>query len=251
MYDELSQLFGGYLHQDFDLEHDSPDAAVRDYATSGPQDAVRAVRDIDALVAEGLPESRLREQVFKLGCDYYFVADGYTAYGWLAHVRDLLTTEVDRLVGFTVHVGLEKLDRTESGAVTGPIWVRTGGADFPETGWTDFPVVLLTGWLSEFVTAVDRGRSGPGVVSLPFMEGPYTLHLVRDADLDHWTVTRHGPEGDAAGAVGVGGTTVLEGLWHPARALVAACRSYGWADDDIDGLTATLSVLEARGRIRG
>lgn len=251
MYEELAQLFGGYLHQDFDLEYGSPDAAVREYATVGPENAVRAVRDIDALVAEGLPEARLGERLFTLGCDYYFAAGGYSAYGWLAHVRDLLTAEIDRAAGFTVRFGDGDLHRTRSGVVVFPIWVRTGGIDFPEPGWPDFPVVLLTKWILEFVAVADLGPDGPGSVELGFMKGPYAVRLARTEDPERWAVTPRWAGSEAGQAAEVDEATVLERLWHPALSLVVACRSHGWDDVGVRCLSTAMSALEGRGRIRG
>jgi hypothetical protein len=45
----------------------------------------------------------------------------------------------------------QTLTRTDSGSVVGSIWLRSNQEpriDFPEAGWTDFPVAILGWWPS-------------------------------------------------------------------------------------------------------
>lgn len=233
MYDDLARLLGGYFHQDFVDVHGSPDAAVRAFAAGAPDVAAGTVRDIDALLAGELTEPRLTGLLTELGSCYDVHSDGYDARGWLAHVRELLTAELRRLAAFTVVVAPGDLERTASGAVTGPIWVRAAGTDFPEAGWTDFPVALIGGWLTELTAPREP-------TTLRFLEGPYELRLARAAAPDRWTLTARRTGAPPAVRTELALALAIDRLRHAGTAVAAYCRSRGWTDHDLEHLATIL-----------
>jgi hypothetical protein len=88
----LFQVLGGYLHQDFDLDYDSPDAALRAAATGqGYEQIGGAIREIDRLLAGPIGEDELMRLLERLTAGYSPELEGWGARDWLAHVRELLS----------------------------------------------------------------------------------------------------------------------------------------------------------------
>lgn len=66
------------------------------------------------------------------------------------------------------------LEMTSRGNITGQIWVVLDGESFPEDGWSDFPVVVLTWWIQ----ALDRlSGNFEKIAELRFMDGPFSIRL--------------------------------------------------------------------------
>ena len=102
-----------------------------------------------------------------------------------------------------VVIAPQSFDRSGSGSITGAIWLRHGArgerrADFPEPGWTDFPVVILAWWL-DALGALARGETG---------EASCLFMVERRRDADHQAKQDqergdepHAPPGECAGGL--------------------------------------------------
>lgn len=79
----LSQLFGAYLHQDWDLEFSSCWDAVRAFRESlSEQDLEHAVHEVEMLLR--MEDTPLRAEVFgELGLGYWPDGDGLELREWL------------------------------------------------------------------------------------------------------------------------------------------------------------------------
>ena len=87
----LARLCAAYLHQDWDLDGPSPDAAIRRFARDVPAPVVEGARaDIASLLASVRGESRLDAVLDALACGYKPSAAKTTARAWLTHVRSIL-----------------------------------------------------------------------------------------------------------------------------------------------------------------
>jgi hypothetical protein len=88
----LYQLFGGYFHEDWKVEHGSPDAAVRAFIAEAPPEAITAASaELDRLLSSGFDDAaltRLLDDGFR--CDYVPASDGIATSDWLARVRATL-----------------------------------------------------------------------------------------------------------------------------------------------------------------
>jgi len=88
----LFQLFGGYFHQDWRDEHETPDDAVQAFISEAPPDAVAAAAaELDRLLDGSLDDAailRLIEEGF--ASEFVPSIDGATTTDWLPHVRDML-----------------------------------------------------------------------------------------------------------------------------------------------------------------
>lgn len=88
---ELEQFFGGYFHQDWPLDHDTPAAVVDAFivdATGDERDAVAG--ELRELLRA--PDEVLGPPVAQLGAFYDPTADGLTVRGWLNAVLQRLTS---------------------------------------------------------------------------------------------------------------------------------------------------------------
>jgi hypothetical protein len=91
--DDLSQILGAYLHQDWADEFDSDESALRSALDSEPKDKIAAARRaLDRLLASQFTEAELREElVVRLGCYFDPSSKGMTYRQWLARVSQLLS----------------------------------------------------------------------------------------------------------------------------------------------------------------
>ena len=66
----------------------------------------------------------------------------------------------------------------EGGNVTGVVFVELESGAFPETGWSDFPVIILGWWTDAFLQLEEPTTRE---VKWRFMDGPHELTLTKMA----------------------------------------------------------------------
>lgn len=132
-----------------------------------------------------------------------------------------------------VKVDLEQFSRTRVGSIVGPLWVELGESAFPEKGWYDFPVVLLTWWGRAL-----RAHAGThSDVVLDFMDGPYEIRLKAAAEgCAAVFYDRHG-SGHVEYEATVDCARLRKTILGQSKQVLAHCRANDWANDD----TATLA----------
>ncbi len=87
----LGNFLGAYFHQDWMLDHDSPEAVVDDYVRSESEATVARLRDeLDALLARAPEEAELSALLHDCGCEYDPARDGVGYRDWLRSVRERL-----------------------------------------------------------------------------------------------------------------------------------------------------------------
>lgn len=236
MYANLELLLGAYLHLDFKLEYGTADDAVRGFAEGEPESVAGAVDDIERLLATGLDEDGLRESLYALGSGYRVEGDGFTPRSWLEHARELLRTELTERVEFWIRLTPTAFTRTEEGLVAGPVWVHLAGEAFPEPDRTDYPLLLLTEWLSRAASIDDQ-------VTLSYLDSPDELRLTRPDVSSPWTVTAHRKTGTPGPTLTMPADTLVTRIWQAGATAASACRSFGWSTGDLEALVATLNVL--------
>ena len=92
-FEELRHLFGAHFHQDFDLEYDDEDDAVRDYVDGHarwPEDVLAALHQMDEVLALGLSDTDLSDALAVLGSDSYPRTD---TTAWLRTLRAKVLAE--------------------------------------------------------------------------------------------------------------------------------------------------------------
>jgi hypothetical protein len=138
-----------------------------------------------------------------------------------------------------LRIVLSSLKLGSRGSVTGQIWFDDGDA-FPEVGWSDFPVVLVTWWLdllARLLSASDQeGR-------ISFMDGPFRVQATCRGDFLRLDFVSEHPGVKSSSRI----TTLAAAIDNAkdiARALVGECGRRGWASREIESLRRALAAAE-------
>ena len=120
----------------------------------------------------------------------------------------------------------------QGGSITGVIYIELETEAYPETGWSDFPVIILSGWAEALMEMPARRE-----VLWRFMDGPHRLTLTRVAG------------GGSPGALTYEllETRLLEAM----QRVVAYCDSRAMAAPDLEVLRANLLRLQANQTVQG
>lgn len=133
-------------------------------------------------------------------------------------------------MSFELVVGFEHLESTSDGRTVGPIHICLDGGAFPESGWWDFPCVVLASWIQTV-------SSGSSEFELTFFDGPMRIACARQArsvSLKGWTETGLGIEQRFDSQVDA---ALFEGeILRVATAVVAHCVSRGLSTGGLEKL---------------
>ena len=88
----FERLLGGYFHQDWDTAGATDADVILAFRRAEPTGQVAATAFEIGQVLQLYPgdPSKLDELLSRLGCEYYYQADGLTGIAWLERVRALL-----------------------------------------------------------------------------------------------------------------------------------------------------------------
>lgn len=87
-YPALENFLAAYFHQDWAMEHDTPEAVVAHYRDAEPAAQVDATRaELAQLLGEDLDEAQLAARARALGCEFDPGRDGRTWRAWLGAVQ--------------------------------------------------------------------------------------------------------------------------------------------------------------------
>jgi hypothetical protein len=95
---ETQDFFGSYFHQDWTVEHDTPDQVIADFLQTSDAETLLSInKELRALLKQNKEELVLREYLLKeLSCYYCYWNEWESGRAWLMHVQA------------TLHGGLEK-----------------------------------------------------------------------------------------------------------------------------------------------
>lgn len=80
----LSNFLGAYFHQDWAVEHGSPEAVVAYFLDHESDAEIAKVRgELERLAAQSLPEADLAQRLRVLGSEYDPTRDGGSYRAWL------------------------------------------------------------------------------------------------------------------------------------------------------------------------
>jgi hypothetical protein len=123
------------------------------------------------------------------------------------------------------------------------VWLRDGSretqADFPEVGWSDFPVALLSAWTADLQRFTRSVPVTGALVKCRFMDGPYSF-TVRAEHGSAWRI--HCSEDRTEGRSEPGPlwltdqASFLDSLYRAGRSVLAFCDSRGWWDAETEAL---------------
>ena len=146
----------------------------------------------------------------------------------------------------------ETLERSAHGGITGRVWLRDGSreiqADFPEVGWSDFPVDLLGAWGIELRRLARAVPAVGAVARCHFRDGPYSF-TVQALGGGAWRIScleERSTGTSLPSQVWVTDSSAfLDGLHRAARTTLAACDARGWWNADTETLRR---FVESRGQ---
>jgi hypothetical protein len=152
-----------------------------------------------------------------------------------------------RLPRVEIVVEPDTLERGADGTISGRVWLRDGSpevqADFPEVGWSDAPVALLTAWTAELYRFARAVPATGALATCRFVDGPYSF-TVRAERPDVWRVVcveeRSTGTGDAGPTWLTDRASFLRSLDQAARGVLAFCDARGWWNPDTEALRRRL-----------
>jgi hypothetical protein len=125
---------------------------------------------------------------------------------------------------FRINYDAQAFEKSQSGAIWGPIWITLGDDAFPEEHWNDMPVALL----NEFVRAVTQMKAGSREV-VRFFDGPFSVIFEQTA-VDSVDVSLNGSRVRSS----LEGTVERESLLTTVRSAASdvyrSCIEFGWLE---------------------
>jgi hypothetical protein len=85
------------------------------------------------------------------------------------------------LVDIKINIGIDTISKNKRNVVTSEIYFSCNDRFFPEHGWYDFSVVILTWWHKATIN-LSNSRSKGIVEEFDFMEGPLFVRGVKVSD---------------------------------------------------------------------
>ncbi|NRF72461.1 hypothetical protein HLB44_36480 [Aquincola sp. S2] len=133
-------------------------------------------------------------------------------------------------------VNTETLKRSARGSITGELFLRSAGEDFPDRHWSDFPVVVLAWWINGLRKVV-VGREDSYVGD--FMDGPYAFVVKRtEGDVGQIAWCRDDEE-IHGGNIDV--YAFQQSVVSAAQSIAAACHANGWSSADLENLEQAIA----------
>jgi hypothetical protein len=126
---------------------------------------------------------------------------------------------------FRIKYNAQAFEKSQSGAIWGPIWITLGDDAFPEENWNDMPVALL----NEFARAVMQMKVGSREV-VRFFDGPLSV-IFKQTAVDSIDVSLDGSRVRSSLDGTVEREELLVAIRNAARDVYRACIEFGWSED--------------------
>jgi hypothetical protein len=126
---------------------------------------------------------------------------------------------------FRIKYNAQEFEKSQSGAIWGPIWIALGDDAFPEENWNDMPVALL----NEFARAVTQTKVGSGEV-VRFFDGPFSA-IFKQTAVDSIDVSLDGSRARSSLDGTVEREELLTAVRDAASDVYRSCIEFGWSED--------------------
>ena len=134
---------------------------------------------------------------------------------------------------------------THGGHIDGGIWLDLDGHGFPDPGWLDFPLPVLSWWVDAMVPLLDGASTSAEV---RFLDGPHAVEI-EALSPDAWRVSAIDVRVTRR-VVRLSSTVdprpLLASVIAAADTVLAICRTRGWVDRDSTRLANSLAALRSR-----
>jgi hypothetical protein len=140
-----------------------------------------------------------------------------------------------------IALDLTEFRQSQSGAVTGPIWVRHETTEFPERGWSDFPVRILRWWFDALASLA----SGSQAATFSFMDGPFEFRILQTPPSGFRVqLIERGSDAPSVIKEFVIALPKLQNSLHIAAGTVLAeCNRRAWVGRDVDALRSSAAAV--------
>ena len=131
------------------------------------------------------------------------------------------------------------LKRSAMGSITGQVFLRGPAGDFPESGWSDFPVVVLGWWIPGLSALVfGEAHSFEGL----FMDGPFAFVVERGNRSSYRMAWRQ--RGDETWIGIMDAAALLQSALEAGRRVAEECRAQAWSSTYLDELERVIANTE-------
>lgn len=138
-------------------------------------------------------------------------------------------------------VEYETLHQSKSGTITGVMYFDSLSEQFPEAGWNDFIVVVMGWWIPELASLTNGSAN---TAELSFMDGPYTLKVVKTENGDFSLFRTDGKQSIQFVTLSkIDFEKFVVRLKKSARKIVEECEKKSWKSDDLSTLKQILSRI--------
>jgi len=138
----------------------------------------------------------------------------------------------------TVQTESKSIEQSKSQAITGVIFFDLGGYQFPEKGWNDFIVVVLSWWLAALENIISGSADNE---VLRFMDGNlYVVVKSLDGGLCQLECFDGGAGGNKEFSVQYCLAEVISAVLDFAKMVESVCSNNGWVTDDIRELKVAI-----------
>lgn len=137
---------------------------------------------------------------------------------------------------------METMNQSSSGALVGQFWIELDDMPFPDTGWSDFAVVVLSWWNNSVASILQESRCKR---KFEFMDGPYLFQATKNgSDLIGIELVQEGAQRNYVRGQGTISELLLAAeIAAASNALLSTCNEHKWRAKDIDDLKASTARL--------
>jgi hypothetical protein len=135
---------------------------------------------------------------------------------------------------------LETLSISRRGTISGEVWLRIEGMDFPEQHWSDLPVAFTSALLEATVRLQSSSKADEQTVW--FLDGPYYIRFEGARDVP-WNVAFCVLDQERPPSNDVDSGSFLASLRRAASALATECRNRSWENADTRALNDLLAKI--------
>lgn len=145
----------------------------------------------------------------------------------------------------TIHIGTDRFGQSAAGLVYGGLHIQLGERRFPDLGWTDFVVVVLSWWCRALARVLE-GEGNP--VEVRFMEGPYLVVIgPASGQAFHLELVEAGKSRRILCETDVLIDPLVKSVVASAELTIVECRNRDWWSNDADELVDALAALKRKG----
>ena len=148
------------------------------------------------------------------------------------------------MTDFTLIFDDSCLRRSTFGSITAPLYFEFGDYQFPEAGWSDFPVVILGWWLESYSKFL---KGWQDTAEFQFMDGPMLVRLesCQNQNVRLQCIEQGKSAELVENTILISADEITKAIVAASSKLLSACDERKWHSDDIDNLRMEVNAMAA------